>query len=226
MEKQKFPKILISGCGMSFGGGERPTWINVLQICGLNITDLTGPGISNNSITNNIIDELYKNEYTHVICQITNLGKLDVELNEEREPLMKNDSLRNYSWKGYWPSSTSNEHISKEHYYKYLYSKKTEEKDLIIKLLHIQKLCSETNTKLLIFKGLELNWTDPLHKKLKILENFNMDTDYKKGKHYTKHDHSVNVVTPVKEYQIDFANYINYIFLNQDLPKLKNFKYE
>ena len=228
MEKQKSPncKILISGCGMSFGAGERPTWIKVLKLCGLDITDLTGPGVSNTLITNNIIEELYKKNYTHVICQITSLGKLDVELTKERESLMKNDSIRNYSWKGYWPSSYSEEHISKKHYYKYLYSKTIEEKDLIIKLLHIQKLCNETNTKLLIFKGLKLIWSDPLHKKIKILKNFDMNTDYKNSKHYEKHDHSSIVVTPVKEYQINFAKKINDIFLNQNLPKLSNFKYE
>ena len=76
MEKQKFPKILISGCGMSFGGGERPTWINVLKICGLNITDLTGPGISNNSITNNFIIIILSTIYIFFKSIIIILGLL------------------------------------------------------------------------------------------------------------------------------------------------------
>jgi len=27
--------ILISGCGISYGQSERPTWIKILKICGL-----------------------------------------------------------------------------------------------------------------------------------------------------------------------------------------------
>ena len=74
MEKQKSPncKILISGCGMSFGAGERPTWIKVLKLCGLDITDLTGPGVSNTLITNNIIEELYKKNYDFITIPRTN----------------------------------------------------------------------------------------------------------------------------------------------------------
>ena len=44
MEKPKSanPKILISGCGISYGVGELPTWVKVLKIAGLDIKDLTG----------------------------------------------------------------------------------------------------------------------------------------------------------------------------------------
>ena len=54
--------ILISGCGISYGQVERPTWIKILKICGLKIEDLTGPGITNGLILNLLIDELYQNK--------------------------------------------------------------------------------------------------------------------------------------------------------------------
>ena len=85
MAKQKSAnqKILISGCGVSYGKNEIPTWVKVLKICGLDIKDLTGPGITNSLILNLLVDELHKNNYTHVICQLTSQRKLDVELNVE-----------------------------------------------------------------------------------------------------------------------------------------------
>ena len=87
MAKQKSvnPNILVSGCGISYGAGELPTWIKVLKICGLEIKDLTGPGITNGLILNLLIEELLKNQYSHVICQLTNQGKLDVELNNKNK---------------------------------------------------------------------------------------------------------------------------------------------
>ena len=72
--------ILISGCGITFQGKE-PTWAKVFRLAGAKIKDLSGPAISNDLIVNNLIEELYKNDYSHVICQLTNWGKLDVELN-------------------------------------------------------------------------------------------------------------------------------------------------
>ena len=72
-------KILISGCGISFPG-ERPTWVKILELCKLNITDLSGPAISNYLILNQLLIELNKNSYTHCICQLTCSVKLDVQL--------------------------------------------------------------------------------------------------------------------------------------------------
>ena len=72
--------ILTSGCGITFSG-ERPTWTKVLKICGLNITDVSGPAISNQLIVNQLLTEVYKNKFDHVVCQLTSVGKLDVEIN-------------------------------------------------------------------------------------------------------------------------------------------------
>lgn len=216
--------ILISGCGISYGQGERPTWIKVLRVCGLIIKDLSGPGITNGLILNLLIDELYKNNYTHVVCQLTQPGKLDVEINEKNKSLMYSDSLRNYSFKNYWPSSFSEDHLAKRLYYDYLYSPGIEEKDLIIKLLHLQNLCEIKKTKLLIIQGVKINWKDPLHQRLDIDKDFSITNDYKLSCHYTSHDHDSAVITPNVHYQIELAKKINNIFLNQDIDeKIKKF---
>jgi len=214
--------ILISGCGISYGQGEKPTWIKILKICGLKIEDLTGPGITNGLILNLLIDELYQNDYTHVICQLTQPGKLDVEINEKNKELMESDSIRNYSFKNYWPSSFSKDHLAKQLYYDYLYSPGIEEKDLIIKLLHLQKLCEIKKTKLLIIQGIKISWQDSLHKKLDMDKNYSIIDYYKLSNHYDKHDNSSPVITPNIYYQVELAKKINNIFLNQDIEKKLN----
>ena len=47
-------KILTSGCGLSWSKQDRPTWVNVLKLCGVEIDDQAGPAISNQLILNNI----------------------------------------------------------------------------------------------------------------------------------------------------------------------------
>ena len=228
MEKPKSanPKILISGCGISYGAGQLPTWVNVLKISGLDIKDLTGPGITNGLILNLLIEELHKNKYSHVVCQLTNMGKLDVELNEKNKTLMQTDSLRNYSFQDkYWPSSISDQHDAKKMYYDYLYSPGIEEKDLIVKVLYLQDLCEKKDIDLFIFQGADIEWKDPLHKKINKLEDFNVLDDYKNSIHYKHHDHTNRRITPNKFYQIYFAKKINDLFFKQDIEhKLKRFK--
>ena len=220
------PKILIGGCGISYGDGELPTWVKVLKICGLDINDLTGPGITNGLILNLLIEDLFKNDYSHVILQLTNMGKLDVELHEKNKKLMENDSLRNYSFQNkYWPSSASAEHDAKKLFYDYLYSPGIEEKDTIIKTLYLQDICDKKGIELFIFQGTDIKWKDPLHKKIKKLDNFNVLSDYRNSIHYKNHDHNNRRTTPNKFYQIYLAKKINEIFLKQDInEKLDKFK--
>jgi hypothetical protein len=223
--KSDNPKILVSGCGQSYGSGELPTWVNVLQICGLNIKDLTGPGITNSLILNLLIDELHRKSYTHVICQLTSTGKLDVELNEKNKAIMEQDTERNYAFGKYWPSSYSKEHVSKRMYYDYLYSPGIEEKDLIIKILYLQNLCDKKNIKLCVFQGIKIEWSDPLHHRLQIWDNFNMADDYKTSEFYQHHEISQPSIRPNKHYQIFFAKKINDKFLKQDIAeRLTKFK--
>ena len=205
--------ILISGCGITFQGKD-PTWAKVFRLAGAKMKDVSGPAISNDLIVNTLLEELYQNNYTHVICQLTNWQKLDVEVNEHNVDIMKSDSVRNFSHKGYWPSSTSTEHESKQMYYKYLYSPYMEEQNIILKLLLLQKLCKETDTKLMLIQGYDLKWTNPLHSKLKLFKDFIIYDDYVSSKHYNGHEYGL---VPSKEYMILLANKIN-DSLKLDLP--------
>ena len=72
-------KILTSGCGLSWSKQDRPTWVNVLKLCGVEIDDQAGPAISNQLILNNMIECVMKNYYSQAICQLTGIKKLDIE---------------------------------------------------------------------------------------------------------------------------------------------------
>ena len=208
--------ILISGCGITFQGKD-PTWAKVFRLAGAKMKDVSGPAISNDLIVNTLLEELYQNNYTHVICQLTNWQKLDVEVNEHNVDIMKSDSVRNFSHKGYWPSSTSTEHESKQMYYKYLYSPRMEEQNIILKLLLLQKLCEEKNIALMILQGYNLNWTNELHKQIKLFENFIVYDDYVSSEFYN--GHQIGLV-PSKDYMIQLAKKINtHLKLNLPLEK-------
>lgn len=208
-------KILTSGCGITFPG-ERPTWVNVCNICSLDITDMSGPAISNTLILNQLIVELHNRDYTHVICQLTAKRKLDVELNGHNKTLMLNDSLRNFAYKGYWPSSTSADHEAKKSFYQYLYSPKIEEEDTILKLLQLQSLCGEKQTKLFIIQGYDMEWKNKLIDQVQFDKQFVIQKDYKQSDLYQYHDFSNENTVPNKLYQIELTKYINKNFLKLD----------
>ena len=91
-------KILVSGCGLTWSKQERPTWVNVLKLCGVNIDDQAGPAISNQLILNNMIESVMDNDYKQAICQLTGTKKLDIELtNEQRKKVAKQDTIRNFT---------------------------------------------------------------------------------------------------------------------------------
>ena len=106
-------KFLVSGCGFSWSGQERKTWVNILRAVGVDLVDVGGPAVSNQWIINRAFQQLLANQFDHVIIQLTSLGKLDVEINAERQHLVNNDSLRNFVVDGIWPSSHSQEHPAK-----------------------------------------------------------------------------------------------------------------
>jgi len=207
--------ILISGCGITFPG-ERPTWVNVLRICGMKVKDLSGPAISNTLILNSLIKELHENQYSHVICQLTASKKLDVELNEHNESLMHNDPVRNFSHNGYWPSSISEDNTLKKDYYKYLYSPTIEQEDTIIKLLHLQNLCDEQKAKLFIIQGYKIDWQSNLIDKVRMDKDFVIETDYEQHETFDRQEHIKQKTVPNKHYQIKLARYINDKFLKLD----------
>ncbi len=221
MVKEKFlSNILISGCGISFSKQERPTWINVLKICGLNINDVSGPGISNDTILNALLFELDKDiTITHVICQLTNTGKLDIEMNKDREPMMNNtDDYRRFTWNGLWPSSVSQKPDEKKLYYKLFHNKKIEIENLIIKLYLLQKLCTERNVELYVVQGYSIDWPQN-----SMLDKINFDKTYDIRSHYERHhsfkhhDNTNNNSVPCKLFQKHLAKKINDDFIKYTL---------
>ena len=205
-------KILTSGCGITFPG-ERPTWVNVLKICGLNVKDLSGPAISNTLILNQLITECNKNRYDYVICQLTSKKKLDIELNDHNKKYMDGDPLRNFSYKGFWPSSVGADNDIKRMYYKYLYSPKLDEDDTILKLMLLQHICKQHQSELFIMQGYEMHWTNKMIKNINMDINFVIENDYKQSKFYSTHDFTNSNTVPNKLYQIHLAKYINQNFL-------------
>jgi hypothetical protein len=200
-------KILISGCGITFSG-ERATWSKVLRIAGYNITDVSGPAISNQLITNQLLEKIYQEDFDHVICQLTALGKLDVELNDNNLILKNKDSLRNFIYKGYWPSSHSTEHNVKKDYYKFLYSPRLEQQDLIYKLLLLQEKCKQVGTKLHIIQGYDIEWNNKLIDSLDFDKFFNIYDMYKNSKFYDDHDYTNYNTVPNQKFQVHLAKHI------------------
>lgn len=220
-------KILISGCGISWSFQERPTWVNVLKICGVDIDDRAGPAISNQLILDNMISAVINKSYNQVICQFTGMGKLDVEMNnqERHEELVKKDSIRNFTYNNYWPSSVSSEHLSKKLYYQYLHSPTLEENNLIYKWMLLDKICKEKNIRLHTMLGYKIEWTNPLHTKINTDFNFKIYECYEQSDFYKYHDHScIKNTVPNKKFAVWLAKYINNNFLKLDLEKLKKFK--
>ena len=203
-------KYLISGCGLSFSGQERKTWVNILKISGVNLIDVGGPAVSNQWILNKAILELQTNHYDNVILQLTSLGKLDVEVNNDRhQELVVNDSIRNFTYKGIWPSSASDDHLSKQLYYKWLCSPGLETEDLLCKLILLKNLCSQRNINLYVFQGYSIPWSDKQKEWLNnIIYNFNSDlySPYPDSEHYQFHDHTNTV--PCISYQFVLAKMI------------------
>lgn len=203
-------KLLISGCGLSYSEQERKTWVKIFKVLGIKLHDVGGPAVSNQWIVNKTFIELLNNDYDKVIIQLTAIGKLDVEVNEERiSELVVNDLIRNFSFKGIWPSSASEEHISKKLWAKWLHSPALEVEDLFCKLLLLKNFCDTKNIKLFVFQGYSIPWTD---KQKDLLKNLIIDIDswlyknYPNSEHYKFHDHANSV--PSLSYQIVLARYI------------------
>jgi len=205
-------KILISGCGMSWSRQERPTWSNVLRICGVDLDDQAGPAISNQMILNNMIESVLDNNYEQAICQLSSTGKLDVELtNDQRHSVMQQDTIRNFTHKGYWPSSVSDDHESKKLYYRYLYSPTMEQSDIIYKWLLLDKLCREKDITLHTIFGYNIKWNTVKHRMIRADHDYNIWDDYVNGEYYKHHDHSVGErnTVPSKYFQVHLAKKIN-----------------
>tara|TARA_B100001964_G_C14221148_1_gene595341 strand:+ start:865 stop:1545 length:681 start_codon:yes stop_codon:yes gene_type:complete len=222
-------KILVSGCGMSYSKQEKPSWVKVLKICGLNIVDVGGPAVSNEWILNSLINGIIKHKPTHVICQLTATGKLDIESNDERyKELVETDTLRNFTFKGVWPSSSSDDHKVKKDYYKWIYSKSIDVDNTAVKLFALSEACKKSNISLHIIQGYKIDWNN--HHLLKLIdfdETFNMEKYYHQSEYYQYHDHVNQNTVPCKQFMKHFVKKINKEFLqfyglNEKLKKFQN----
>lgn len=202
-------KFLISGCGMSWGGQERKTWINIWRLAGADIIDCCGPAVSNQYIVNEAVKQIivHQESVTDLILQLTALGKLDVEITPERKQVLVDpDTKRNFLHNSFWPSSMSREHESKQSYYRWLWSPSLEIQDLYTKLILLSSFCREHNIRLHIHQGYAIPWpTDSYVDLINICPflPYNWNDEYTASPYYADHDHSNSV--PCLAFQFKLA---------------------
>ena len=201
-------KILVSGCGFSWSGQEKKTWVNVLKSIGCDITDVGGPAVSNQWIINKAFTSLLSEKYNHVIIQLTSLGKLDVEVDEQRiQELVNADSLRNFTVGNVWPSSHSKEHESKRLYNRWLSSPGLEVEELSCKLIMLDDWCARRGIPLIVLQGYTIPWKLPQAKS--ILYNKEPLYDlYQHSSLYQFHDHDNQNTVPCLQYHLSLAETI------------------
>lgn len=232
-------KILVSGCGMTFSNQELKTWPNILQLAGCTIIDVSGPAVSNQWVINKTFLGLQQHpDVKTVIVQLTGLGKLDVDVNQERiDFLVKPDPLRNFiidknlqvkslnqiDNTGTWPSSGSDYHESKKHWYKWLFSPDLEKEDLYCKLVLLDSYCQTHHVKLHVYQGYDIQWTEQQIFNLKnIIKNINSSfhSEYVNSIHFQKHQDSILCIG----FQIEMAQIIGKELSLIVQDKLKKFK--
>ena len=202
-------KILISGCGISWSGQERKTWVNILKLTGLTVVDVGGPAVSNQWIINSTVEYILSNPVDYVIVQLSSIGKLDVEINtdERQQELVNKDSLRNFTVNGIWPSSVSVDHISKQHWQQWLLSPRLELQDIEVKLRLLKFYCDSKDIPLLVLKGYELptNALDDI-----IYNPICLQDDYVNSSNYVYHDTSKQNTVPCLEFQFEIAKLVDH----------------
>lgn len=203
-------QILTSGCGLSWSGQTKKTWINILKAIGSNISDVGAPAVSNQWILDRAIDHLlHTTTITHAVIQLTNLGKLDIEVDQERLiELVEPDSLRNFTIQGVWPSSVSEEHLSKQLWKKWLYSPGLELLGICGKLVLLHHWCRSHHIELVVFQGYRLPWTG--HQRSQLYDIVDFDSEpavsaYKNSEQYQWHDHANTNTVPCVEFQFELA---------------------
>lgn len=222
MSKQK---ILVNGCGITFGSEGIKSWPKILSLLGTLVVNISAPAISNQWIVDRAAEYLLKNaDVDQVILQLTNIDKLDVEINTvDREmSLVAPDTLRNFIWQGVWPSSGSKEHVSKRLYHDYLYSPKLLTKELAIKIAMLDFWCNTHNIKLHVYQGYTIPWTsDDLELVSNIIKNIDNPwyQQYQTSDKYQFHDHANANSVPCIEYAFELAKQMT-IELGLDSKKI------
>jgi hypothetical protein len=203
-------KILVSGCGLSYGLQKTRTWVNVLKSIGATIIDCSGPAVSNQWIINQSFLKLkHDPEIKNVILQLTGLGKLDVEITADRmSHLVETDSLRNFTIGNIWPSSVSTDHESKKLWSRWLSSPGLERQDIFCKLAMLSHWCTTHNIKLTVIQGYNINWTQQeLHELSSIITDINTDivTCYKQSSLFDQAFFDQHHGIPALDFQIELA---------------------
>jgi hypothetical protein len=186
-------KLLVNGCGLTFGGQSVKSWPQILTAVGLDIVNLSAPAVSNQWIVDRTAEYLLTHDDVDiVIVQLTSVGKLDVEIVDDRQvELVETDSVRNFVWQGVWPSSSSSEHLSKQLYYKHLYSPTLLTKELAVKLSLLDYYCKQKSITLLVCQGYDILWTpDDLTLVANIIQNLDLSwgTEYRLSSYYREED--------------------------------------
>ena len=219
-------KVLVSGCGFSFGGQERKTWVNVLRSVGVDLVDAGGPAVSNQWILNQAFLKLLEDDsINQVILQLTSTGKLDVEVDAQRQTeLVESDSLRNFTFQGIWPSSYSVDHKSKRLYNQWLASPGLEAQDVFCKIMLLQDWCQSRSIEFTVLQAYDMPWTETQRSVLSSIISHMSDPlydQYERSEHYQHHDHQGQNTVPCKQYQIDLAADICSMIDSVFLPRIE-----
>lgn len=188
------------------------TWAQVFRLMPYPMIDVSGPAVSNQWIIDEAFYCLLENpDITDVILQLTSVGKLDIDVTEDREIMVTNDSLRNFTYKGIWPSSHSLEHESKRLWKQYLWSPGLEIKELCAKIIMFSDWCQANNKNFLCYQAYHINWTEQ-HKKYlnNRIRNLNQpwDTVYKQSEFYAQHDYSGGNTVPAWGYHLELSKIV------------------
>lgn len=236
---------MISGCGITYEGVPHKTWPRVLKCLGYNIIDCSGPAVSNQWIFNKSLSGLLAEPDIHtVILQLTDVGKLDVEMDQARlRDLVIDDPLRNFvitpqnsvirvnqdtiadiADGSVWPSSFSQDHAAKQSWRRYLYSVGLELEDIFCKLIMLKAYCDQRNIDLLVFQGYDLPWCKKhLAHLTTIVKNINtsFSSEYHRSEFYQAHDHAAQNSVPCFAYQIRIAQEIAQYLHMDDISRVK-----
>ena len=219
--------ILVNGCGITFGSESIQSWPKILSLLGTPVINISAPAISNQWIVDRTAEHLLKNhDVSQVIIQLTGINKLDVEIKDSKreQELVEADSLRNFTWQGVWPSSSSQEHLSKKLYNEYLYSPELLSKELAVKLAMLDFWCKQHDIKLHVYQGYVIPWTDSdLELVNPIIKNINSPwyQAYKESAAYKLHDHNDSNSVPCIEYAFVLAEHMAQV-LSLNSEKIKD----
>lgn len=218
---------MISGCGLSWSGQQRRTWVRVLRFVGANIEDLGGPAVSNQWILNKCcLGVLDQQDVMRVIVQLTTIGKLDVEISDaKRQHMVDSDSMRNFVLNGVWPSSMSQEHASKQLWHEWLHSPGLEIQDLRVKLRLLAEVCASRSIELVVLQGYAVPWQQYHGQDVLALmddPDITLHEDYLSGERYQWHDHDQGNAVPELGWQLAMAHKMCMRFWPDLAPRVQN----